>query len=98
MIQALRRFLNRRFWRALTFAGWQQRCGYHRCSLHGGRCPFPENGERYAQGMTVLSLCTACALNHTDLTLDRSWGKGHGAKTWWEWQQQDYGKTGVFNG
>ena len=85
MIERLRQLLNQRAWRNRLFAGWQQRCHCQRCSLHGGRCPFPENGERYSQGMAVLSLCAACALNRTDVTLDRSWGKGHGASTWWRW-------------
>ncbi len=98
MSELLRRFLNRRFWRRLTFASWQQKCRCQRCSLHAGRCAFPRNGERYSYGMAVLSLCTSCALNRDDLSLDRSWGKGHGAKTWRSWQEADFGKEGVFHG
>lgn len=98
MIEALRRLLNRRFWRKLVFASWHQRCDCPQCSLHIGRCPFPQSGERYkgAGLYAVLSYCAACALNHAPLELDRCWGRGHGAKTRWEWQQADYGEEGVF--
>jgi hypothetical protein len=95
MIEALRRFLNRRYWRNYTFAGWHQQCGCQRCTLHAGRCPFPESGERYRRAWnSILSLCTACALSRTDLTLDRP---GYGGKTQWDRQQADYGQTGVFH-
>ncbi|KKN41485.1 hypothetical protein LCGC14_0722990 [marine sediment metagenome] len=94
MLTRLRQFLNRRVWRNYTFASWHLQCQCQRCDLHGGRCPFPENGERYTPAWnSILSLCTACAMRRTDLTLDRP---GYGDTTAWERQQMDFGKDGVF--
>ena len=101
----IRQLLNRRYWKRFadkeTGMGlWNHRCGCQRCSLHAGQCPFLENGERYklkgSLPSAVYSFCSACALNHKDIALDRLWGKGHGAKRQWAWQQADFGEDGVF--
>ena len=92
MLEALRRLLNRRYQRRDRYGAWNHRCGCQRCSLHTGHCPFPENGERYKR-YGILNLCTACALNRTDLTLDRP---GYGAESQWDEQQADFGNEGVF--
>lgn len=96
MIEALRQFLNRRYWRRRTFAVWYLQCDCQLCSFHHGRCPFPENGERYAGHGSVVGYCTACALNREDIRIDRLWGKGHGAQRWWKYQQEACGPEGVF--
>ncbi len=93
---ALRQLLNRRYRQRRTFATRYLRCDCRRCEFHPGRCPFPENGERYITTGPVVGYCTACALGREHIRLDRSWGKGHGGRRAWKFQQAEYGPTGVF--